>query len=105
MLAVRLDISCGLVADQGSSKVRPVPPRTGQVKSKGIATYQAGDALSGAATVPIEKGMTIMSYPAEVGKPELDGVMIPRANGTTLVDALNNGLKWLVSRAEWISGV
>eukprot|EP00437_Effrenium_voratum_P015896 CAMPEP_0181455092 /NCGR_PEP_ID=MMETSP1110-20121109/30579_1 /TAXON_ID=174948 /ORGANISM="Symbiodinium sp., Strain CCMP421" /LENGTH=366 /DNA_ID=CAMNT_0023579465 /DNA_START=50 /DNA_END=1150 /DNA_ORIENTATION=+ len=66
--------------------------RTGRVTSKGIQSWSAGDALSGAATVPIERGMTIMSVPAELGKAELDGAMIPRANGTSVVEAIQNGL-------------
>lgn len=82
--------------------------KTGRVISKGIATYQAGDALSGAATVPVEKGMTIMSFPAEVGKPEVDGAMIPRQNGTSVFDALQNGLKPKVldvKRAKFEDGI
>ncbi|CAK9073330.1 unnamed protein product [Durusdinium trenchii] len=66
--------------------------KTGRVISKGIANYQAGDALSGAATVPVEKGMTIMSVKPELDTAPLDGIMIPRANGTTVVDAILNGL-------------
>lgn len=67
--------------------------KTGQVKSKGIQSYQAGDALSGAATVPVEKGMTIMSFPAEMGKAEIDGAMIPLANGSSVFEAIRTGLK------------
>ncbi|CAE7850581.1 erkA, partial [Symbiodinium necroappetens] len=65
--------------------------RTGRVASKGIQSYQAGDALSGASSAALEKGMTLMM--GDQGKPDLDGCMITRANGTALVDSINNGFQ------------
>ncbi|CAE7233099.1 erkA [Symbiodinium sp. CCMP2592] len=65
--------------------------RTGRVASKGIQSYQAGDALSGASSAAVEKGMTLMM--GDQGKPDLDGCMITRANGTALVDSINNGFQ------------
>jgi len=65
--------------------------RTGRVASKGIQSYQAGDALSGASSAALEKGMTLMM--GDQGKPDLDGCMITRANGTALVDSISNGFQ------------
>eukprot|EP00931_Biecheleriopsis_adriatica_P067716 TRINITY_DN41799_c0_g1_i1.p1 TRINITY_DN41799_c0_g1~~TRINITY_DN41799_c0_g1_i1.p1 ORF type:complete len:385 (+),score=101.24 TRINITY_DN41799_c0_g1_i1:29-1183(+) len=65
--------------------------RTGRVTSKGIATRSSGDALSGTGTVPTERGYTIMSLEPEEPKPQLDAVMIPRLNGTELVEAIDKG--------------
>ncbi|CAE7463674.1 erkA, partial [Symbiodinium pilosum] len=80
--------------------------KTGRVASKGIQSWQAGDALSGGATIPVEKGMTIMSF--EQGKADLDGCMISRANGTTVIDAINAGQQPKVLdvlRAKWENGI
>mmetsp|Transcript_38923 Transcript_38923/g.105403 ORF Transcript_38923/g.105403 Transcript_38923/m.105403 type:complete len:387 (-) Transcript_38923:93-1253(-) len=71
--------------------------KSGMVRSKGIATRQAGDALyGGVAILPVEKGKTIIGYDkGEKGEPqpELDAAMIGLKNGTTLVDAIKEGKK------------
>lgn len=66
--------------------------RTGLVNSKGVSNYEAGDALTGASTVPKENGITIMGVEAQRdAKPTIDAVMISRANGTTLVNSILEG--------------
>jgi len=67
--------------------------KTGLVRSKGIATRRQGDAMTGASTVPVENGMTILDVPPESPKPAIDAVMISRINGTQLYNAVVDGLK------------
>lgn len=67
--------------------------KVGTSRSKGIATREAGDALSGGASIlPKEQGVTIMAVPKDQ-RAELEGVMISRTNGTEILDAFNKGSK------------
>mmetsp|Transcript_57807 Transcript_57807/g.102659 ORF Transcript_57807/g.102659 Transcript_57807/m.102659 type:complete len:379 (-) Transcript_57807:23-1159(-) len=64
---------------------------SGLIRSKGVTTRAAGDALTGSATSPVERGLTLMSTEKEEGKPEIDAAMINLVNGTSLVEALTKG--------------
>jgi len=67
---------------------------TGLVRSKGVSVRAAGDALTGASSVPYERGITVMSNnPLDDPKPELDAAMVNIANGTVLFGAVKSGEK------------
>lgn len=66
--------------------------KVGAVRSKGTATRDAGDALTGGASLqPKENGITIMAPEPGTPAPSIDAVMISFTNGTELLAALKSG--------------
>jgi len=77
-----------------SNEPLEVQGKVGAVRSKGIASRSAGDALSGGVyLVPRERGVTIMAPETGVQNPAIDAVMITLRNGTDMVNSIRDGNK------------